>query len=129
MSLLSILVADDDPQVRQYLQITLRHLGHRIQTVADGAEAISCIRARHFDVVLMDCHMPTVDGLTATQVIRSEPLTRQPVILALSADVRSPNRQACLDAGMDGFISKPVRRRDLEMALQGLQRPHHSPTP
>lgn len=132
---MDILIAEDDPFIQRYLRQMLSHMGHVVQVVSDGGEAMTRIRTHDFDLVLMDCHMPGVDGLTATRVIRSEPMGHQPLIVALSADARSPNRQACLDAGMDGFLSKPIRRRELEHALsQYRPHPHSlliraSPTP
>lgn len=117
---LSVLIADDDPLICRYLKSTLIHMGHRAEVVMHGAAAVGMMRARPYDVVLMDYHMPTVDGITATQIIRSEPLTRQPRIVAISGETSAIYRRACLAAGVDGFITKPLMRHDLELMFERL---------
>ena len=80
------------------------------------------MKENDFDVILMDIHMPEMDGLAATRLIRKElPAERQPYIIALTADVMEGFQQRCLDAGMDAYISKPVRIDELAATLQKVE--------
>lgn len=82
--------------------------------VENGQEAVMAMKENDFDVILMDIHMPEMDGLAATRLIRKElPAERQPYIIALTADVMEGFQQRCLDVGMDAYISKPVRIDEL----------------
>ena len=80
------------------------------------------MKENDFDVILMDIHMPEMDGLAATRLIRKElPAERQPYIIALTADVMEGFQQRCLDAGMDAYISKPVRIDEVAATLQKVE--------
>ncbi len=110
---LDILVADDVPQNIELLELLLGADGHHVLSAANGLEALKLLETRRFDVVLMDMHMPEMDGLTATRGLRArerdEGLEATPVI-ALTASVQVADRHAALEAGMDGFATKPVSR-------------------
>ena len=93
------------------------HVHHLGLVGATGVLAMSALAAAHYDVVLMDCSMPVMDGFEATRQIRRNN-GPQPWIIALTAHSRSEDRQACLDAGMDDFLTKPLRKDDLRSALQ-----------
>jgi PAS domain S-box-containing protein len=126
---LRILVAEDTPTNQVVLRGILEKLGHRVTIVGDGAAAVATAKANVFDVILMDVQMPVMDGLAATREIRDSENGnpgsggRHTPIVALTANAFSADRDACLDAGMDGFVSKPVKLTDLQMALQNI-RPH-----
>lgn len=108
---LNILAADDVPQNLELLQLNLQRLGHQVTCVADGQAAVEAFISGHFDLVLMDVQMPLVDGLEASRRIRALEATQQraPIpIIALTASVLDQDRQAALDAGMNGFASKPL---------------------
>ncbi len=119
---LRILIADDIPQNLELLSLILKDAGHQVGMGRDGAEAVEKFKAGEFDVVLMDVHMPGIDGLQATRLIRQYERTsghaRIPVI-ALTASVMADDRRAALQAGMDGFAIKPLDVRKLfeEIAL------------
>ncbi|MET0517353.1 MAG: PAS domain S-box protein [Burkholderiaceae bacterium] len=117
---LRLLVADDVAQNGELLQLLLGRDGHRIRLVGDGLQALQAFSEEQFDVVLMDVHMPNLDGLAATRRIRQFELTqhrpRTPVI-ALTASVLEEDRQAALAAGMDGFATKPVEPLRLNAEL------------
>ena len=104
----------------------MERLGHTVDLAADGAEALAQLARQSYDVVLMDCQMPGMDGYTATKHIRSGELAgvnpRIPVI-ALTAYAMPTDRQKCLDAGMDEYVAKPLRVAELTEALRrcGLQ--------
>ncbi|MDM4766318.1 MHYT domain-containing protein [Pelomonas sp. SE-A7] len=108
---LQVLVADDVEQNGELMQLMLSRDGHRVQLVSDGMQALQAFSEGEFDVVLMDIHMPQLDGLGATRRIRNFELAqgraRTPIV-ALTASVLEEDRQAALTAGMDGFAVKPV---------------------
>jgi CheY-like chemotaxis protein len=99
----------------------LAKLGHQVDIAGDGSEALEAVQRHDYDVVLMDMHMPVMDGLEATRRIRAELAPdRQPHIIAMTASVTKEDRDACAAAGMDGYLSKPVRAEDLTGALSGV---------
>ena len=96
----------------------LARLGYAAQVAQNGVEAIRAVQESVFDLVLMDLHMPVMDGLQAARSIRELlPPERQPVIVAMTAAALVEDQQACLAAGMNGFISKPVRSEQLVEVL------------
>jgi PAS domain S-box-containing protein len=114
-----ILMADDAPGNRELVSAILRGLGLEIDTVCDGAEAVQAMQTGAYDLVLMDVHMPVMDGLTATREIRRMQAGsghRTP-ILALTANVQADQVARCLDSGMDGHLAKPIQIPELAGAL------------
>jgi CheY-like chemotaxis protein len=95
----------------------LGQMGYEAQVANDGQEAISALEANEFDVVLMDVQMPELDGLEATRRIRRQWPDRPVRIVAMTANAMAGDREACLAAGMDDYISKPIRPADLSAAL------------
>ena len=105
----AVLLAEDHPVNRQLALAQLKALGHADVDVAeDGEHALALLQQRCYDLVLMDMQMPRRDGLSATRALRQMPMTRQPWVVAMTANAFDDDRQACLDAGMDDFLSKPV---------------------
>ncbi|MFL9926793.1 MHYT domain-containing protein [Herbaspirillum lusitanum] len=107
---LKVLIADDVPQNLELLRLLLEDAGHTVTAANDGAQVFDQFFARDYDLVLMDVHMPNVDGLEATRAIRAEEQNRQrrrTPIIALTASVMESDRRAATAAGMDGFASKP----------------------
>ena len=85
----------------------------------NGVQALACLQQRPYDLVLMDLHMPEMDGIEATRRIRADlPPDQQPLIIAMTAAASSRDQRECLDAGMDDFITKPVRVENLAAILQ-----------
>ncbi|WP_367846237.1 ATP-binding protein [Rhodoferax sp. WC2427] len=116
---LDILVAEDHPVNRKYMQALLSRLGHRIRFVEDGLQAVAEVRRAMPDLVFMDVHMPVMDGLQATQSLRAGgDQAAQVYIVALTADAFAESRERALAAGMDAFLSKPVRIDQIETLLQ-----------
>jgi CheY-like chemotaxis protein len=117
----SVLLAEDNP-VNELLTVTLlRRGGHDVTVAGDGAQAVRLYMQRHFDVVLMDVHMPGMSGLEATQRIRElERETQRPrtPIVALTANETEADRRLCLQAGMDDHLGKPLRGDDLLEIVQ-----------
>jgi len=114
---LDLLVVDDSSVNRMLAESQLALLGHKTTLVNDGADAITAVEHRRFDVVLMDWHMPGVDGLEATRRIRAAGHTDLPII-AVTASALIEDRQKCLDAGMTDYLTKPVSLSDLRDILE-----------
>jgi two-component system sensor histidine kinase/response regulator len=115
-----ILVAEDN-SVNQLLVLThLQKLGYKAQAVANGREALAALDMGHWDLVLMDCQMPEMDGFEATRTIRSREAgsNRHTPVIALTANAMAEDRDRCLRAGMDDYIAKPVKRQELDRVLQ-----------
>jgi PAS domain S-box-containing protein len=113
-----VLVVDDYPMSRLVATAILEQLGYRVDTAGSGAEAIGAVRATHYDVILMDCTMPGMDGFETTAVIRHlEGPCRHTPIVALTASSTTGDREKCLAAGMDDYVSKPFDPAALSDAL------------
>jgi len=115
---LRVLAAEDHPVNRMYLEAMLERMGHSVTLREDGRQALEAASVETFDLVLMDMHMPVMDGLAATRAIRSLPPPHGNVrIVALTADAFPESREQAADAGMDDFLSKPVQPAELQEAL------------
>jgi len=112
-----ILLAEDNEVNAMVATAMLDSLGCTVTVVGDGVSAIAAAASNKFDAVLMDIHMPVCDGLEATRAIRQIPEVANIKIIALTASALSEDRRACLDAGIDGFLSKPFTRDGLAAAL------------
>lgn len=114
-----ILVADDSGMNRIVVLAQLETLGYRADVVASGREAIEALAVKSYAAVLMDCHMPGMDGFVATaHVRRGEPDGQRVPIIAMTADVLPETRTACATAGMDDFLAKPLRIEELGAMLR-----------
>lgn len=112
---LLILVVDDDYTSQVVAQHYLEKMGHRVRIANNGQEALEAIQKNRYDLILMDCQMPAMDGYETTRKIREKESTaegRTPIV-AMTAKVLSGERTACLQAGMDGFMAKPFDRKNL----------------
>ena len=115
---LKILMADDAAPNRELVTAILGGLGLALDTVCNGAEAVEAARIGDYDLILMDVHMPVMDGLDATRAIRRMGgTTGQTPIIALTANVQPEQVQRCREAGMDGHVGKPIQVAELLSAL------------
>ncbi|EMI57158.1 two-component hybrid sensor and regulator [Rhodopirellula sallentina SM41] len=124
-----LLLVEDNAINRMYMVEVIQQLGCTCDTACNGEEAVDAIQRNHYDVVLMDCQMPVMDGLEATRRIRriesetnsSSPLT----IVALTANAIKGDREKCIEAGMDDYLTKPIKVEKVRELLETL---HHTQT-
>jgi len=114
---LRILLAEDNAVNQMLAMSMLQKLGAQADLAGNGQEAVDKVRAGSYDLVLMDMQMPGMDGLTATHAIRAMPDIRQPQIVALTANAMDEDREACFQAGMNGFLTKPFQISELQEKL------------
>jgi len=116
---LRVLLAEDNPVNRAVAQRLLERHGHKVVAVGDGRAALASLDVERFDLVLMDIQMPEMDGLEATRALRDRERTsgRHLPVIALTARAMAGDREKCLEAGMDTYLSKPIRAEDLLEAL------------
>src|SRR5690606_10474960 len=112
-----ILVAEDNAINQRVILALLDRFKQTADVVETGLEAVEACRKRTYDLILMDLQMPELDGLQATTRIRGLDLEKQPWIVALTANAFEDDRQRCLASGMNDYLSKPVRRQHLALAL------------
>lgn len=125
---LDILVVEDNATNRIVLEEMLLHLGHRVTLAADGGEGMVLAQARRFDVILMDVSMPIMDGLTATEMIRYDGLSKTSRIIGVTAHSMPEDQQRFKAAGMDDYLTKPISKANLSRAIAG-QPEHAAPKP
>lgn len=114
-----VLLAEDNAPNRKLAVAMLDKLGYATDTAVNGLEAVEAWGRSSYDAVLMDCRMPEMDGFRATAEIRAlEGSSRRTPIIAMTADAMEGDRQRCLDAGMDDYVSKPVRMESLAAVLE-----------
>ncbi len=117
----TVLLAEDNVVNQMVACATLEHLGYAVDVVADGAEALAALALSSYDAVLMDCQMPEMDGYAAVAALRLRERDmggRRTPVIALTASAMASDRDRCLSAGMDDYLSKPLRTEDLSAVLQ-----------
>jgi CheY-like chemotaxis protein len=115
----SVLLVDDNATNQLLGRLQLEKLGCRVDVVGNGAEALSALGAAPYDLVLMDWQMPVMDGLEATRRMRlAEGALRTLPVIAMTANALEGDRQACVAAGMNDYLSKPLRLESLRDALE-----------
>ena len=116
---LRILVAEDNAVNQRLALLLLEKLGYRADVAANGVEALAALERSPYDLVLMDVQMPEMDGLEATRRIHERWGSSRPRIVAVTAGAMSDERERCLAAGMDDYLTKPIRIEELSAALAG----------
>jgi signal transduction histidine kinase/ActR/RegA family two-component response regulator len=126
-----VLIVDDVTANQKVAVAALQRLGYRVDTAGSGIDAIAMARRFHYDLILMDIVMPEMDGFEATRIIRqTEPRGRHVPIVAITALISGKDRERCLAAGMDDYVSKPLTIKALQAATQRWTRPAaHSSDP
>ena len=110
---IKILIADDNEINREVIRKLLELIGFQCETAENGTQAVKKSAEENYDLILMDCQMPLMDGLTATKTIRQTEKSPRPKIIALTANSAGTEREKCRLAGMDDYLSKPVTKNDL----------------
>ena len=114
-----ILIAEDGVVNKKILLRMLKQIGCAADVVSDGLQAVKAVEAVHYDIVFMDVHMPEMDGLEATRkIVNSRTANERPKIIALTADAMSGDKEKCIEAGMDDYITKPVRLEEVVSAVK-----------
>jgi CheY-like chemotaxis protein len=119
---LKILLAEDSVLNQRLAKALLTKEGHEVVVTGDGREAVAAFRSNRFDVILMDVQMPEMDGFEATRIIRAAAQSedRHVPILAMTAHAMKGDRERCLEAGMDGYVAKPIRAEELFQAIEAV---------
>jgi CheY-like chemotaxis protein len=121
---LNLLLAEDNPVNQKLATRLLQKMGHSVKVVENGRQALAAFMKDQFDVILMDIQMPEMDGFEATAAIREREKTQDGTthvpILAMTAHALAGDRERCLEAGMDGYVSKPINVQELAEALENL---------
>ena len=120
----NILIAEDNPANQRLIQILLKKMGLQVTLVEDGRQAVEAATTRSFDLVFMDMQMPVMNGYEATELLRKKGMTVP--IVALTANAMKEDKQKCLDAGCDKYLTKPVDRKKLSEVLSRYLSPESS---
>ena len=122
---LSILAAEDNPTNREVIKLVLRYLGYCVDLVENGAEAVAAVQSKKYDLLLLDMQMPVMDGISAArEICRLIPDPAQRLkIVALTANALPGDRERCLAAGMDAYLTKPIVPVDLVVCIRRIFRP------
>jgi len=122
---LRILLAEDNAVNQKLALRILQQMGYRADLAGNGIEAVECVQRQRYDVVLMDVQMPELDGLDATRrIVALMPPEQRPRIVAMTANAMQGDREACLAAGMDDYVTKPIRVDQLVEALMRVESGH-----
>lgn len=118
---LSILFVDDKPLIQKVVSLMLKSMDFHIELASNGAQALEKFKPEKFDLILMDIQMPIMDGITATQKLKKKYSPRElPPIVGLSANAFEGDRKKYMDQGLDEYITKPIKEKDLEELIQKL---------
>lgn len=118
----TILIADDKPAGRDLLRTVLESSGYKVLQAADGREAIGEARVHRPDLIILDLHMPDIDGFGVIRQLRGEAEFASTPIVALTASAMQGDRERALEAGFTGYLTKPIRLSDLRSEVERLLR-------
>jgi CheY-like chemotaxis protein len=126
---LDILLVEDNALNQRLASVILTKRGHRVDIAENGQRALECLRDKNYDLVLMDCQMPVMDGYEATRCVRAnKPAVRNPHIpvIAMTANARPSDRDICLEVGMNDFVAKPINQTQMFEAIDRVLGRHPS---
>ncbi|MBX7232166.1 MAG: PAS domain-containing protein [Bdellovibrionales bacterium] len=115
-----ILIAEDNPINQEVMLRMLKRMGYQVHSVGDGSEVLDALRDMDYDLILMDCQMPEMDGFEATKIVRNSPTIRNNniPILAVTASAIKEELNRCIDCGMNDYLTKPVNERELQLKIE-----------
>ena len=113
-----ILVVDDDRINRTLLTTMLKNEGYDVDSAENGLQCLDKLHAGSYDILLLDLHMPGLDGYEATRAIRKDPRFAKLPIIAMTANAMKGDRELCLEAGMNDYVSKPINRDELFSTIE-----------
>jgi signal transduction histidine kinase/ligand-binding sensor domain-containing protein/DNA-binding response OmpR family regulator len=114
---MNILIAEDNPVNQKLIFMVLTKMGYKPNTAADGLQVLELVKENVYDLIFMDIQMPEMDGLEATRRIRQS-LTHRPVIIAMTANARLEDRELCMIAGMDDYLTKPIKIEEIFLIIE-----------
>jgi len=117
---MQILIVDDDDDCRRIYRMALEHAGHSVVVAEDGLEGLQIAKEEEPDLILLDISMPYLDGFSAISLLRTDPMTRDRKIVAITAAAAHYESTAFLEKGFDGLLTKPVSPGDLVAAVARL---------
>jgi len=121
--LMNVLLVEDHAINQKLATTLLERWGHHVEVAGNGQIALDMLARQQFDIILMDMQMPVMDGLEATRRIRASETIRRTPIIAMTANAMEGDREHCLAAGMDDYISKPIKAQELQQMLQHFSSP------
>ena len=124
---LNLLVAEDNLNNQKVIRLLLQRLGIEPDCVANGHQAVAAARTKAYDIIILDLHMPVMDGLEASRAIRALKLAKQPLMVALTANAFQEDHDAAVAAGMDEYLTKPITLTRLRQLLAKLTQAIHGP--
>ncbi|MBD2177314.1 response regulator [Pseudanabaena sp. FACHB-1998] len=124
---LQILLVEDNPVNLKIATLMLKKFGYSVETASNGVEALQKVATKAYDLIFMDVHMPEMDGLTATRLIRQlQSLPSQPHIVAMTANVMPEDQTNCFEVGMNDYMSKPIRSEEIKRVLISVKDKGHA---
>ncbi|EPZ31888.1 Signal transduction response regulator, receiver domain-containing protein [Rozella allomycis CSF55] len=117
----SILLAEDNLVNQRLIFHMLKKIGYKCDLAENGVQVLELLEKKTYNIILMDVQMPVMDGITCTRIILKKNLKNRPLIVALTANALSESKERCLDAGMDDFLTKPIKLSELENVLSKIQ--------
>lgn len=115
----SILIVEDNPTNLKLLRVLLHRHGYQVEVAVDAEEAMKLLKTYHPNLIMMDLQLPGMDGLELTKILKNNPETRDIKILALTAYAMKGDEEKAMQAGCDGYITKPFDTRDLPIKIAG----------
>jgi CheY-like chemotaxis protein len=123
----NILIAEDNVVNQRVVMAVLLKFGYQSDLAASGREAVKAVERRKYDIIFMDIQMPEMDGLEATRVICSHTsCSERPYIVAMTANAMKEDRELCLAAGMDDYLTKPIRPEEIKAAIERATKAHQA---
>lgn len=113
-----ILLVEDDTVNSQLFKMMLERLGYHVDLAENGQEALAKLDEKTYNLILMDCQMPILDGYATTQALRSQPHNQDTIVVGLTAYAMTEDRDRCLKVGMNDYLTKPLKMSDLSSTIE-----------